>query len=81
MCQVDDVSTWIRCFAADWQGAERVWAEISKRKLTPNSYSYRALMQVYTHAGGEQLAKIDRLLSAMHHANVQLSVMDFEKLI
>ena len=77
------IATWIECHvhSGDWQGAERVWESMTDRKLKPNTACYRALILVYTSAGGEQLAKIDPLLVQMEHSATQFSARDYSGLI
>lgn len=67
--------------SGDWRGAERVWATLRSRDLPPNSYSYCSLIQVWTRAGGAQLAKIDSALSEMHRAGLSFNAKDYAWLI
>ena len=69
------INMWIVCHekSRDWQGAERLWTRMPDLKLTPDGHSYRALIQVYTSAGGEQLAKIDPLLVQMAGSSIRFS--------
>lgn len=48
----------LRSFArhGDVSGAEKIWAIIGKRQFIPNTYSYNAMMMVYTKVGNDMQA-------------------------
>jgi len=87
---VQQFTAWLSCYtdSGDWRGAEAAWRRMLERRVTPDSPTYRKLMQVYIADGSTaQLAKIESLWAEMRSGSgpagrpLSMAVVDYEHLI